>query len=714
MNGIYLFEIIKIIGYCATRDRLRIFNMDSIPAFSPTVFSIFVSWVLSSQSSATTLYDFGDPSGEEQANIEMINRARANPPAEGVRLANETDVATVDSYGYFGTDLNLMKSELNAIAASAPLAPNQLLTQSARNHSQWMLTNAVQQHDENPGVAGGDFFERIQAAGFNYTQVAENIFSYVESVPHAHASFEVDWGWDAGGMQDGRGHRVNLHNPNYREIGAGFLHGTNGDVGPRLVTQELGLRAESPVFVTGVAYYDINGNNFYDEGEGLPGLTVTGSHSTYHCFTAEGGGWVLPLSRPAGSQTVNWQCADLNVTSNFTVAASLANVKVDLKLAYAAPQFTGGSKATAGVPFQMPFTGVPAVTSYLTEWWSAAAAAAENAENTNRIVAAISPGYNLLSSTVKKQGAYSFHMAHPIPEDQIVELNQNYFGTASSMLNFQSRLRQATSDQSARVEILLHGGEIWQTLWSQGGTNGTGETAFNARSVNLAFLDGKIFRIRFRYAIASGTYYPNTSDSNGWFVDAITLPNVFAIDNYQTISTDTTSVTIPANSYPSFVVKLSPFVGAHFLPGPTKMITVAAATGFTAWALARENSSGLPVGSIAAQPSLDYDSDGASNLLEYAYGLNPSSALDGSLVLPKILSDGLNFILEYKADTSKSDLNFRPETKAGNSSNWVAPGDLAGFTDTLVASNGTVQTRRASLPMGSFQRAFFRLAVELK
>ena len=91
--------------------------------------------------------------------------------------------------------------------------------------------------------------------------------------------------------------------------------------------------------------------------------------------------------------------------------------------------------------------------------------------------------------------------------------------------------------------------------------------------------------------------------------------------------------------------------------------------------------------------------------------------LNGAILLnflPKILSDGLNFILEYKADTSKSDLNFRPETKAGNSSNWVAPGDLAGFTDTLVASNGTVQTRRASLPMGSFQRAFFRLAVELK
>ena len=688
--------------------------MDRILALSPTVVSILLSWMLCSQSSATTLYDFGSPTGEEQANIEMINRARANPPAEGVRLANETDVATVESYIYFGTDLNLMMSEFNAIAASAPLAPNRLLTQSARNHSQWMLAQASQQHDENPGVAGGDFAERVQAAGYNYSLVAENIFAYVETVPHAHASFEVDWGSDAGGMQNGRGHRANLHNPNYREIGVGFVHGTNGDVGPGLVTQELGLHANSPVFVSGVAYYDLNGNNFYDEGEGLPDLTVTGSNSTYHCYTAEGGGWVLPLPRTAGAQTVNWQCANLNVTSNFTIAASLANVKVDLKLAYVAPQFTGGSQATTGVPFQMPFSGVPGVSSYLAEWWSSAAAAAENAENTNRIVATLSPGYNLLSTTVKQQGTSSFHLAHPMPEDQIIELNQNYYGTASSVLNFQSRLRQATSDQSARVEILLHGEEIWQTLWSQNGNNGTGETAFNARSVNLASLNGKIFRIRFRYAFSSGSYYPNTSDPNGWFVDAITLPNVLAIDNYQTISTNTTSVTIPANNYPSFVVRLSPVAGAHFLPGPTKLITSAAATGFTAWALSKESASGAPSGSIASQPTLDYDHDGATNLMEYAYNLNPASARDGAGALPRAILSGTNYVLEYDVDTAKSDLIFRPETRAGNSSAWQAPGALAGFTDALVSTTGTVQKRRASLPIGSLRQVLFRLAVQMK
>ena len=687
--------------------------MNRFSAVYPLALSVFLAGMLCKQAPATILYDFGNPSGGEQANIEMINRSRANPSVEGNRLAAETDIATVDSYSYFGVDLNLMKLEFNLIAASPPLAPNRLLTESARNHSQWMLANGLQQHDENPGVAGGDFWERVQSTGYLYSQVAENIFAYAESVPHTHASFEVDWGWDAGGMQNGRGHRVNLHNQTYREIGIGYVQGVHPDVGPGLVTQDLGLQSSSPVFATGVAYYDVNGNNFYDEGEGLPGLRVTGSNSAYHCDTAEGGGWVLPLPQSAGSQNINWQCGGLNVTSSISVNASLANVKADLKLAYVPPQFTGANQAFIGVPFQVPFTGVPGVSSYLLEWWSSAAAASENAENASRVVATLSPGYNLLSTTVKQQGSSSFHLAHALPEDQIIELNQNFYGTATSVLNFQSRLRQATSDQSARVEILEHDAEIWQTLWSQNGSNGTGETSFNARTVNLAFLNGKIFRLRFRYAFSSGSYYGNTSNSNGWFIDAISLPNVLAIDNYQTITTGITSGTIPASSYSAFVVSIKPLAGAHFLPGPIKQFMAVVPTGFTAWALARENSAGVPAGSIASQPMLDYDGDGASNLMEYAYGLNPASALDGSGVLPTILANGVNFIFEYSVDTSKSDLIFRPETMAGNSTLWQAPGGLAGFTDTLVSTTGTVQTRRASLPMGSLQRAFFRLAVEL-
>ena len=38
---------------------------------------------------ATTQYDSGDPTPEEQLILEYINRARADPRAEGVRLRND-------------------------------------------------------------------------------------------------------------------------------------------------------------------------------------------------------------------------------------------------------------------------------------------------------------------------------------------------------------------------------------------------------------------------------------------------------------------------------------------------------------------------------------------------------------------------------------------------------------------------------------------------
>lgn len=38
-------------------------------------------------------YSIGQPTGEEQYHLELINRARANPSAEGARLASSTDAA---------------------------------------------------------------------------------------------------------------------------------------------------------------------------------------------------------------------------------------------------------------------------------------------------------------------------------------------------------------------------------------------------------------------------------------------------------------------------------------------------------------------------------------------------------------------------------------------------------------------------------------------
>ncbi len=67
-------------------------------------------------------------------------------------------------------------------------------------------------------------------------------------------------------MQDPSGHRTNVYRNNIREIGVGVIEGTNGSVGPLLVTHALATESSyDQPFITGVAYYDIDGNGGYDE-----------------------------------------------------------------------------------------------------------------------------------------------------------------------------------------------------------------------------------------------------------------------------------------------------------------------------------------------------------------------------------------------------------------------------------------------------------------
>src|SRR5262245_18024423 len=52
-----------------------------------------------------TIYSIGQPTDEEQLYLEYINRSRANPTAEGVRLAATTDPDVLSAYSYFAVDL---------------------------------------------------------------------------------------------------------------------------------------------------------------------------------------------------------------------------------------------------------------------------------------------------------------------------------------------------------------------------------------------------------------------------------------------------------------------------------------------------------------------------------------------------------------------------------------------------------------------------------
>ncbi len=655
-----------------------------------------------------TLYDFGNPSSEEQLYIELINRARANPPAEGVRLAATTDPDILAAYAYFNVDLGMMKREMNAIAATPPLAPNANLTNAARGHSTWMFNTATQAHNES---ATNTPFSRITASGFNYTYAGENIYAYAKSVDFSHAGFEVDWGpGGTGGMQTGRGHRANIHKSNYREIGVGVVLGTNGAVGPQLVTQDFGTRFSSPTLATGVAYYDLNANNFYDIGEGISGLTVNVNGASHYCTTAAGGGWTVPVPGVSASRTVTFSGLGMNQSVALTVSGD-ANAKSDLKLNYTPPAITSAATASAGAPHTLRFTTVGGATGYKCAQATVTAAPAENCENATGITKSTTGTYAVVQSAVKHEGNAAFHLENSTAASQWLQLNPLYSGGSSPSISFRSRVRYSSTSERFKVQVREEGGTAWQTVYDQAGSGNSGEASFTLRSAALTGMAGKQFRIRFLLHYTTGSYYTSSGSNVGWFIDAVNLTDISKLD-----AVASATVTTPAWTFTPGLgtckLSVTPVVSGRDYPGASQNLAVSASgpppPTFETWAAELESANGLAAGTLS-NANGDHDKDGRCNLLEYAFGGSPVGGSDPPDRLPAGRVTATHFILSYKVDTSLGGLLITPQS-CPTMSNWKKPGEAAGFTDQIISTNGNIQTHEASIPL-SAGKCFLRLSI---
>lgn len=548
-----------------------------ISTFRRIIVAVGLSWMSWAMTTATvwsqSLYSFGNPTAEEQYYVELINRARSNPPAEGGRLASTTDPDVNSACNYFGVDRVMLQNEFNAIAAQAPLAPNASLTSAARGHSNWMLANATQSHEEtNPSNTTDS---RITAAGYDYSTAAENIYASAKSVWYGHAGFQVDWGSGTGGMQNPRGHRDNIHSADFREIGVGVTLGSNGGVGPQLVTQDFGTRQLSPTFGTGVAYYDLNANNFYDIGEGISGLTVNVSGASYYCTTAIGGGWVVPVPDAGATRTVTFSGLNVNQSVNLAFPA-YTNAKADLKLTYSPPSFTSASTTTSGDPFIVNFTAVGGATQYLWNRWNMGAVSPENCENTANITSTTTGTYPVLNTTVKQQGTASFHLENSTGSNQSIQLNSLFYGQTSPTITFQSRVRVAATSEIFKVQVKDEGSNDWRDVYSQAGSGGSGETGFNTRTASLTGTSGKAFRVRFLLNF-NGSYYPASGDSYGWFIDAISFSGVSTLQNNASQNLSGTSGTFTPDAG-TYLMSLSPVISGRSFPASYQTLTVSTGT----------------------------------------------------------------------------------------------------------------------------------------
>lgn len=245
------------------------------------------------------LYSFAQPTANEQYLIELINRARANPTAEAAS---------------FGIDLNEgLSPGTISDSPKQPLAVNPYITDAARAHSQHMID--VDQFD-HAGIGDGTPYSRMVDAGYIFNPPAasaENI-AWSGSMPDIPDTFQTIGKIHRDLFVDtpipDRGHRLNLMDPNLREVGTGIITGeyTSGftTYNAVMVTQDFADSTGNP-FLTGVVYRDTTvQDQFYTPGEGIGGVAITATNLDtqidYTTTSQDAGGYSLAL--PPGTYRV--------------------------------------------------------------------------------------------------------------------------------------------------------------------------------------------------------------------------------------------------------------------------------------------------------------------------------------------------------------------------------------------------------------------------
>ena len=274
---------------------------------------------------AQTPYSHGDPTPDEQYVLELVNRARANPAAEGDRLAQAgvTDPEAIRINGAFPGSLAQVQADFRSYPARPPIGFNAALMTAAHVHNQDMTDTNNYSHT---GSDGSSADQRTTAAGYPSLLVGENLDATIRALYGVHYKLMTDF------SAPGAFHRHNLMNDNtwfvYREAGIAigdFSH-RNGTYLGAYVTEDFGNAGTA--LAVGVAYRDSDSDGFYSVGEGLPGVVVTSPASRSFTVTSASGGYSLPLDLlpeyTAGPRSVDLVFADLNgvVISRQTVALS--------------------------------------------------------------------------------------------------------------------------------------------------------------------------------------------------------------------------------------------------------------------------------------------------------------------------------------------------------------------------------------------------------
>lgn len=595
--------------------------------------------------------------------LEQVNRARANPVAEASLLQALTEPAVVNAYRYFLVDFATFKADMALFPALPPLALSSQLTTAARVHSQWMLDNALQAHDE--GVVTPS--DRVTATGYPWTIVGESIYAYASNPVHAHASFEVDWGlYDAlgqpiaPGMQNPPGHRLNNHNAAFTEAGIGLVRGTNssvagGTVGPELYTIDFASRSGGFPYVTGVVHFDLDGDAAYGLGEGLPGVRVDVDGSGYFAVSARSGGYAVPTSD--GAHVVTFSAPGMTpVTRQVTVSGG-KNVKLDLRLAYQPPAVTGPASPVVGAVNSYQSGSVPGAVAV--NWFASRRTPVTStlgAENGSEGVAiGTSAGYQCVQNLRRDSGNNSYRLTPPDGADQVLRLTNHYAGGTQPSLKFSYLLGYMTPDETLLLEVSDDDGLTWRPVWSVsghpfvGGQPAPPDSGFTAKTVALGGYVLREFQARFRLHVTpGGSYFPSVTSVEGVFVDSISFTDCYSLADVASgrVAAGTAIPFVPPSTG-VYALSVQPETARGLLPLGT-MLLVSAVPPPPSIRLA------APVVGPNGKLRLDFQVTGtppASFVLERVTGLGTAWQADSAAVLSTVSAGNYTFRTDPPAGT---------------------------------------------------------------
>ena len=287
-----------------------------------------------------------------------MNRARANPAAEGAFLAASGDHGIVNGINFFRVNLTTLQSEFNALTAKPPGAFDRRLYEASKAHSEYLMADDVQDHTGQ--------FGRITSAGFTFTAASVSVYSYAATALQAHGALNIDWGsGTADGVQIGRGHRAAIMSSSssfWSNVGFAILpdNDFNTGVGPLVFSGAYCVANARTAnhhnrFLVGTVWTDANNNNRYDPGEGRDKVIVQPDAGSFHAITGVAGGWSIPITSP-GNFTLTFSGGGLSpFTRTATVAAD--SVLVDTKV-------TSSATATLVLKIRRALPGP----GYVLEW----------------------------------------------------------------------------------------------------------------------------------------------------------------------------------------------------------------------------------------------------------------------------------------------------------------------------------------------------------